>query len=173
MAKDKNAATETNGTTENKRAGWHKVQTDRGVYSGEKGQGSEVIGFMLGLQDMPAVMGRPWTALILRLTEPCKVKKGDSHVVASSGEEILVPLNHQLTQHLSRAAVHPRFLYEVALKPTGQRKTRAGSMTTWDINVNPQPVVRGGADRMLAMQAQSPQLAPAGGDAEEVEIPFG
>jgi hypothetical protein len=77
---------------------------------------------------------------------------------------------------MARAAVHPRYTFEVWVRPAGSIKTNAGQMTTFDIRINPQPTVRQGADRMLAMQAQAPALPAPGasgqGDAADDDIPF-
>lgn len=161
------------GATADKRERWHKVQTDRGLYSGERGKGDPVIGYLLGILDMPPVLGKPFRAFIVRLTEPCRAKREKKEYVAEVGEEILMPFNHQLATHCAKAAMHPTLMFEVSLTPTGQRKSSQGQMTTWEILVNPQGVRRSGADRLLAMQSAAPSLpAQAGGGEDEPEIPF-
>jgi hypothetical protein len=133
--------------------GWVKLSTNRPVYQGERGKGDVVQGFVLGLLDMPPAKGKPWQAFVIKLTQPCRVVTRDGEVMTAPPEtEILVPANHQLQQHLKRAAENPSLAFEVRIQPTGQVKTNAGAMTTFDIHVNPQPITRDGASRVLAMQ---------------------
>jgi hypothetical protein len=176
MSKEK---TNGNGTTgpATPPPNWHKVQTDRPVYQAERGQGGPVQGHMLGILDMPPALGKPWQAMVVRLTAPTKVVDREKNpYLAQVGTEILVPMNHQLRQHCARAASHPGAVFEVWLKPTGQVKTQAGSMIQFDIHVNPAPLKRAPTDRMLAMSAQAPALAAPGasgqGDAADDDIPF-
>lgn len=179
----KNEATATNGnvakTGNGKTAvessapeGWMKVKTDRGVFSAERGKGGTVQGWMLGLQDMPPVNGKPWRAFIVRLTAPCVAKGRDgAERTYEPGEEVYVPANHQLSQHLGRAAAHAALMFEVLVKPSGAIKTAAGSMITFDIHVNPSPRRREGGDRLLAMNSAPAELAERSGAAAD-EPPF-
>ena len=160
-------------------AGWKKIETDRPLYNSNHGKGGVIKGHMLGIIDMPPANGKDWQALIVRLTAPCGTCKNrdDAEVKAEEGQEILVPLTHQMRQHLARAAVHPDVVFEVWIKPTNTVKTAAGSMIVYDMQVNPQAQKRSPADRMLAMQAQAPALPPAGGSGQgrdsADDIPFG
>lgn len=179
MSKEKEANGNGNGNghaSSSAPEGWKRIETNRPVYQGDRGKGAPIQGLMLGILDMPPANGKEWQALVVRLTVACPTCKDreDKTTTAPAGSEILVPLNHQLRQHLARAASHPTAVAEVFIKPTGQVKTTAGSMTTFDIAVNPQLRKREPTDRLLAMQSQAPQLSGPGasGHGTEAESDF-
>lgn len=174
-------ATNTNGnghTMGEAPKGWKKIEMNRLMYNSDRGKGGVIQGDMLGILDMPPANGKEWQALVVRLTAPCGscVDREKKATRAEVGQEILVPLTHQMRQHLARAAVHPGAIFEVWIKPTGSVKTNAGQMVTYDMNVNPQPKRREATDRMLAMQAAAPALPPAGASGQGADasddIPF-
>jgi hypothetical protein len=156
-------------------ANWAKIQTDRPIWKPERGEGAPIRGFVLGLQDMPPANGRPWQAFVIKLTEPTKCKSREGkEILVPAGEEVLAAANHKLVQHLGRAACHPKVQFEVWIKPDGQTKTTAGSITNFQMHVNPTPVVRDGHSRMLALQSSAapvPQLPEQTHDAAD-DLPF-
>jgi hypothetical protein len=145
------------------REGWVRLQTDRAIYSAERGKGPPVQGILLGLLDMPpSATGKPWQAFVVKLTHgPLPVKRGKRPTTAQEGDEILIPVNHQLRQNLARFATDPRVGFEVCITPTGQVPTREGSVNTYDLDVNPQPVPRDASARLLARQSTTVGLLPA------------
>jgi len=163
-----------NGEVPQETSGWVKIQTDRPVYTADRGKGAAVQGLVLGLLDMPPSKGKAWRAFVVRLTQPCPARKGKVAITANRGDEILVPATLQLLRHLGRAATHPRLMFEVRFKPTGQIETASGQMIEFSIEVNEQPIARGGAERLLAMQSGPPALthgpSPMAGEADD--IPF-
>jgi hypothetical protein len=167
------AKEEKNGHIAGAPEGWVGLKTDRPLYQGERGKGDVIQGVLLGMLTMPPANGKPWDAFIVRLTAPCRcLDREKKPVTAQAGDEILVPANHQLSQHLGKAANHPSAMFEVWIKPKGQTKTKVGSMTLFEIAVNPQAMRRGGHERMLAMQAQAPALPAHATPIAEDDIPF-
>jgi len=150
---------------------WVKVQTDRPVYSADRGKGQAVQGLLLGClwglkSNQPGQ--DTWDALIVRLTAPvqCKIRKEGGHkeIVAPPGTEILVPMNHKL-QHLIPIANDLKALWEVAIIPNGTIKTPNGNANDYDMRVNPQPRTRAAADRLLVSRkpAELPGSGGSGG----------
>lgn len=153
--------------------GWGKIETDRPLYQSDRGKGDAVQGKVLGLLDMPPANGKSWRAFVVQVTVPVKCRgRDDNPVLAQPGQEILVPASHQLMQHLGRAAANPRACFEVWIKPNGQVKTGAGSLTLFEIYVNPQPFERDGHSRMIAMQSSAPALPEHRAEVAADDIPF-
>ena len=170
--------TNSNGGTapERDKGRWAEIQTDRALYSGDKGKGDTVVGYLLALLRMPPVLDKPWSAFVVRLTEPChatRMKDGTkTSLLCQPGEEILVPMNHDFN-HIIGHALNERYAFEVMLKPEGQIRTKNGSKTVWRMRVNPTPIQRDGHMMMLAKSSHAPQLgAGAPIDAAGEDIPF-
>jgi hypothetical protein len=73
-----------------------------------------------------------------------------------------------LQQHLAKAAMHGKLAYEAKICPKGQTKTAAGSMNVFELAINPRPIHRNDAQRLVAVQSAAPPQLAAGDD----EAPF-
>ena len=151
--------------------GWEKVATDRPMWS--PANGVAIQGVLIGLLDMPpTAQGKPWQAFVIRLTAPTTATARNGKPGPVEKGEVMVPATAQLSQVLSRPAAHPTHAFEIHLSPGAKVKARVGEMWSYDIHVNPRPVVRSGGMRLMA-QAAAPQLPAARAeDNAQDELPF-
>jgi hypothetical protein len=150
---------------------WAKVTTDRPMYKPDSCGKVPLIGFLVGRLDMPAYQGKPWSAFVIRTTEPTLAhpqgEKGGTPVQIKVGQEVLIPETHRL-KALARF-LHPTKLIEVNIAPTHKVTTKNG-LSMWEYSLAADPKTakaRGVLDTVL--QAPAPEVPAA---AEADDIPF-
>lgn len=188
MAKKENGVegnTESPETTEEATGGggrFRKIETESYMFNAEKTfmamppkERLPLTGYLIGLQDMPPIKGREWKAAVILTTEPVNVLDRDKKVVkVPAGSRVLVPATWQLEQHLTKAAMNQKLVYEVQISPN-KKIDIGGGQTMWTFNIaaNPKPTLRSafGVAGLLDTGANLPAL-PAGDVDASVETPF-
>jgi hypothetical protein len=123
-----------------------KVETERYMYNPNQSGDKTVplIGYLLNMQVMPDLDGRPWEAFLLKITEPTVVIDREKQVIkVKAGCEVLIPATYQLQQFFSKVSTAPDKCYEVSIDP--KKKIPVGkTQTMWvyelGINLNPNDI---------------------------------
>lgn len=170
MAKGSEATAPKETAPQNSR--WAKVTTDRSMYKPDTCGKVPLVGFLVAELEMPAYQGKPWSAFVIRTTEPTLAHalgdKGSAPVSTKVGQEVLIPKTHRL-KALSRF-LHPTKLIEVMIAPTHKATTKNGN-PMWEYSLSADPKTtkaRGVLDAVV--QAQAPVAQDESGDSDD--IPF-
>lgn len=175
-----------------------KIETERYMWNPNKGCDQPLVGYLLNLMPMAPIQrgkdnqGNPimqhWDAYLIKVTEPTKVLDREKKIVmASKGQEVLVPATHQLSQNFARAVAHPEKVFEVSI--VAKKKIDVGkgqTMWLYDLGADtdhPLPRTQFGPSAMLggtpvpqALPARGMSTAESAGDSSEEgqsdEIPF-
>lgn len=120
------------GASHNVPEGFIEVGQDRNQYKPETCGDMPVIGFLLGMIDLPnAGDVGVWSALVVRLTQPVKtVNREDQIVTAKVGDEIIVPATAKLKQAFANVANRQDLAFQVFIQPTHKQKLDGGK-TMW------------------------------------------
>jgi hypothetical protein len=163
-----------NGTRAEKPAGksrFVKVATDRAMYKPEECEKATITGFLVGVQHFADSDNGPWSAFVIRATEPTKGCDFEGKVVTvNAGEELLLPRTAKLAL-LDKPASDATRMAEVQITPKAKVKIGGGrTMWTYDVAVNPELAPRKGLD-LLGGNPMPRQLG-AGTQDGDSEIPF-
>jgi hypothetical protein len=128
-----------------------KIETDRYMFNPNKGCTGSLIGYLLGVVDMPPMQrgkdkdGTPimqtWQCLLFKSTEVCKGigrDKDAGPIDVPVGSEVLVPATFVLDNALAKAAMHPTAIVEVQVTP--KKKISIGNgqtMWVYDLGYDP------------------------------------
>lgn len=157
---------------------FQKLSTERYMYNTENAT-APLIGYLVDCLDMPPIRDKPWSAFLIRTTEPTVAMNREKEMVdVGVGEEVLVPATYQLSQMLTKAASHPTLAFEVSIKPDKQIKLDGGQkMWTFEIGVNPNPIPlrQVGGSAAILSGTKTVRALPAAGvqnQQSETDIPF-
>jgi len=127
-----------NATDEVEAEQWSRfteIETDRYLYNPNAGSQGALTGYLINVLDMPPIKRgrelRPWSCLLIKLTEPASVIDRNKDVVlAGVGSEVLIPATFTLHQHLSVMARAPKSCYEIKILPKDKVDIGSGQ-TLW------------------------------------------
>jgi hypothetical protein len=134
-----------------------------------------LVGYLLAEISMPPIKGRDWTAFLFKTTEDtfC-IDRDDNVIPVSAGSEVLIPGTHQLRSHLSRAAAHPAYVFEVRIEPN-KKVAIGGGQEMWSFKLanNPKPLPRSKFGTAALLNAPTaPPMLPAASGNPDAEDPF-
>src|SRR5271166_5535534 len=156
MARKDNSNVETNGSEETPaEAGvgtrFRKIETESFMFNAEKCYAAfpvkdrkPLMGYLVGFQEMPPIKGREWEAAVLITTAPVLVVDREKNIVeAPAGSRVLIPATWELKQNLRRAALHPKFVFEVSIEPKKKLDIGGGqTMWTYKLGASERPSLR-------------------------------
>lgn len=188
MAKDKSA--EMNGSQaeqdpeigSDSKSRFTEIRTESYMFNAEKTYASlpkadqlPLVGYLVGMQEMPPIKGRAWKAAIILTTEPVHALDREKKVLKlPPGSRVLIPATFAIDQNFARAASNSNFVFEVSISPSKKVEIGGGqTMWTYKLGANSKPVARAafGIAALLDNPNTSPQLG-MGSHAEDVEAPF-
>jgi hypothetical protein len=160
------------------------VETERYMYNPNQSKDKTIplVGYLLNMQVMPDLDGRPWEAFLLKITEPTVVINREKEIIkVKTGSEVLIPATYQLEQYFAKVSVSPDKCYEVSINPLKKISVgKAQEMWLYELGINLNPAdIKPRASFGPAAMLGSPSLPSVGqGTAEKVvsgdpnQIPF-
>jgi hypothetical protein len=134
-----------------------------------------LVGYLLGMKEMPPIKGREWQALVIQTTEPVHAIDREKNVIlVEPGNTVLVPATFMLEQALAKAALNPTSVFEVSIAPKKKIEIGGGqTMWTYEVGANPKALNRKnfGVAALLDAPGAVPAL-PAAGESGADETPF-
>jgi hypothetical protein len=106
--------------------GFDEIITDRAMYKPEQCKERPLIGHLLGVLDMPETDNGPWSAFVIRVTQPTLVVEGDDVRESRPNEEVLITSTAKLKQAIGGMATVADKVYQVHIQPTHQVKLDGG-----------------------------------------------
>lgn len=143
-------------------AGWEDAQLDAPMYKTDLCKGTPLVGYLLGLQEMPESDNGPWQAYTILTTKPCLActfeGTGEQATVKEypAGTPIMIVATAKLAG--LKAFLNKHYTLEVKVKPLA-KKPIGGGRTMWTYEVKRNPTTIRKRTRMEEM-TYLPPIAP-------------
>jgi hypothetical protein len=179
----------TNGNTE---AGalpdrFKKIETERYMFNVQKCWGDlpptdrkALVGYLINIIPMPPIQRgkemKDWEALLIKTTEATNVLDREKNVIeVPAGTEVLIPATAKLLERLTKAASHPKAVFEIFIAPKSKIDIGKGqTMWTYDIGASATPILRSSMGMSALLEHEAPKLPqlPENATASDDDIPF-